>query len=286
MNTVANTLATTGWRNRQEPGPGIVTEDLPPVLLPPQIKGVDLILLSRISLFYMLNRAHVLEKKHVMEPSEPREHHSHSHHEAEDNKVLKFHHGELDGPVLDQRCDEADEDGAGHVEGSDCGIRAEQDEVLVVAVTDAVVNPGTMMVHLQDTSSTILAVMRSVRLELPALAAVPLPSIQLPLRTRDSQGRVLVLVRHFLRDFSLQPKSMGQIELGDPRFVELIRNSPSVCEDDLPVADQHEDEQDVETDQQRNAACRVGAPQRQCSQEDEAVVDEGDDHEDNDGDEE
>jgi hypothetical protein len=42
--------------------------------------------------------------------------------------------------------------------------------LLVVGVADAVVDPRTVVVHLEDTSPAVLAVVRSVRLELAAFS--------------------------------------------------------------------------------------------------------------------
>ena len=71
-----------------------------------------------------------------------------------------------------------------------------------------------------------------------------------------------------------------------PGLVELIRHATRVCEDDLPVADDQQQEQGMKAHQQDDAGRRVDAPQRECREEDEAVVHERDDHKNHDRDEE
>jgi hypothetical protein len=71
-----------------------------------------------------------------------------------------------------------------------------------------------------------------------------------------------------------------------PGLVELIRHATRVCEDDLPVADDQQQEQGMKAHQQDDAGGRVDAPQRQRREEDKAVVHERDDHKNHDRDEE
>ena len=54
-----------------------------------------------------------------------------------------------------------------------------------------------------------------IGLELAALSAITLTAIQLPLRTRHSQRRIISIFRYTLRHLCLQPKSVGQVELGN-----------------------------------------------------------------------
>eukprot|EP00290_Baffinella_frigidus_P044998 CAMPEP_0180281562 /NCGR_PEP_ID=MMETSP0988-20121125/9279_1 /TAXON_ID=697907 /ORGANISM="non described non described, Strain CCMP2293" /LENGTH=400 /DNA_ID=CAMNT_0022253577 /DNA_START=26 /DNA_END=1225 /DNA_ORIENTATION=+ len=222
--------------NWKEPDPGVGPEHLDEVAFAAEVERVDLVFLGGVALLHVLDGRHVLEQEHVVEPREAREDDGDSHHEAEDHQKLELHDRELQGVSLDDRRNEPCEDGGGDVEARDGRVGTEEDEVLVVAIPDAVVHPRAVVVHLQHAAPAVLAVVRAVWLELAALAAVPLPPIQLTLGRRDGQGGVLLALRHALRHFSLEPEAVRQVELRDPRLVELVRHAARVCEDDLPVA--------------------------------------------------
>ncbi len=82
------------------------------------------------------------------------------------------------------------------------------------------------MIHFQNASSTVLAVMGSIRFELPTLSAVPLPTVKLLFNRRKTQTFKLDRERKgkrgsincsqkVLRYFSFKAEPVSKIQLGN-----------------------------------------------------------------------
>jgi len=116
----------------------------------------------------------------------------------------RLHHAEANEPTVEER------------------VEKDEKEVLVVEVANAIVYPGTVMVHLQDANAADSTVVAPVRLVAATPLAVPPKACSFQLRHST----------HF-------PRRLFEIFIVDPNRV--LRDLPRVCQRAAHIAHQQQD---------------------------------------------
>ena len=120
------------------------------------------------------------------------------------------------------------EGGEGNEEAVGEAVEEEEDEELVVVEGDTVVDPGAVMIHLENTGPADGAVVGPVRLDHGALLAVPHGSLQKEVRRRDWDGCSYVNCSHghgkvLIYNDLLQESSLILVIVAALHRVQLLR---------------------------------------------------------------